>query len=222
MKKFALLFVFALSCIASQAHAERVMIPLEQYYYGSDRVMIRQELARAGYRSEDYMLRSVTVVAEGRGMLNLVVGNQVVDSKRLQLDGTRVPNGFRVTMMSYGDYNLNRGPWQIHFGPEANLLIHRMVVDMDYMGGGGRPPFPPPGRPAQRVYNVRLESFGGILNGSWEAPRNERIISMRVLKQHSNDACIQGRSFFATSYEASVARGCRATFEIVTVEDYRF
>jgi hypothetical protein len=205
--------LLALAAFSSSAHAERVQIRLDQNVRSEDRILLRQELARAGYDSRDYQLRSVSVVAEGAGQINLVIGNELIDSKRLQKDGYPVARGFRVDLTARRVRNMN-GPWQLHFGANANMKVRKLVIEIDYLGGGF------PGNPREIVYNVRLESLGnGILNGLWEAPRGERIVDMRLLRQHSNDSCVLGRSYNYSSYEATVARGCRATFEIVTVRE---
>jgi hypothetical protein len=215
MKLVSVLSFLAVAFHSLPAAAETVRIRLDQPVRGDDRILLRQELARQGYDSRDYDLQAVSVVAEGKGEISLVVGGDRVDSKRLRIDGVPTPNGgYRVNLVNRRGWNSD-GPWQLHFGPQAEMTIRRLVVELNRKGFDR--PFP---NPRETVYSVRLESFAnGFLNTRWEAPRGERIVGMSLVRQHSNDRCELGRSYDYSSYEASVSRGCRGTFEIRTVRD---
>lgn len=214
----ALLLAFSFN-----ASAERIVLQMQgQTLDAGAKVFLKREMQRAGYRPEDYRLQSVAVVATGRGQISLLMSQQEVDRKGLVRDGEEInPGVFRIQLLAQRGPQLQNGAWQLQSGPQAQINLRRIILNVipKHGGGGGRPPYDDD----YIVHNVTLHSLGNVVDMGWEAPRGQEIVDMRLIVEHSSDKChrngAQNYGFSRTS--AYATNKCRATFEILTVRDYR-
>ncbi len=185
---------------------QRLVLRLgDAHYRGQNTIRLKQEL-RNQYphlrlRGADLVrVRVVGKSRRGGGTAALHVGGIEVD--RAGLAGRPVDfhndqghTFSRVDLMNNYD---SRGAWQLKL--RGNNKIRRVVVIVRTRNGGG-------GGPIRS--SITCSSFGRqytTCNAGFQ------IRSIQVQQQHSNCACVQGRTFGISGSQIWVDRGCRATF----------
>lgn len=87
------------------------------------------------------------------------------------------------------------------------------TVAVRFRGGNNPnpPPRPPPGHPGDDY--VQLQCFSIIKPLITECKVEGRILSVRLVREHSSNDCEYGRTWYYSSDRISVTKGCKATFE---------
>lgn len=149
--------------------------------------------------------RLVAKSRQGQGTAQLVVGNWASYEQRVQgnpADYNR-PGPGTFDRIDFGnDSGDDRGVWQIHL--RGNIKTRKVVVVLDRGGGGG-------GGGGVRYQNIRCESTNNRPN---ECAVRGRVVSVRLLQQHSILACSADQTFGALQRSIWVRNGCRGTFEV--------
>jgi|GEM_PF-6488756 len=149
--------------------------------------------------------RLVAKSKNGNGSAALQVGNWTSNDKRV--NGNPADwNRSNANTFDQIDFNNNSGDdngvWQIDL--RGNIKTRKVIVVLDRNGGGGG---------GIRYHEIRCESNSPLIK---RCAANGRVISVRLIRQHSVLPCVANQSFGADSREIWVRNGCRGTFEVGT------
>lgn len=193
---------------------ERFQLHLNDAEYRGGQTIPLKQLLQQQYniRPNEYELVGVRLVAKsqhGQGTAALKVGNW--QSNAMRVYGN--PQDWnRPGPRTFSDLDFNNnsrrenGVWQILLN--GNIKVRKVVViaERNFGGGGG-------GGGGGRIENIRCDSINSQPN---QCQARGQIMSIRLLQQHSNSACVLGQSFGANGNYVVVNRGCRGTFEVRT------
>lgn len=196
---------------------ERFQLQLnDAEYIGAQSIPLKQLLKQQyNIRVEDYELVGVRLVAksrQGQGTAALKVGNWV--SNAIRVPGN--PQDYnRPGPRTFSDMDFDNGSrrengvWQIQL--QGNIKVRKIVViaERNFGGGGG-------GGGGGTIEQVRCES---IRNSPNRCQVRGQIQAIRLLQQHSMQACTLGQTFGAQGSVVWVTNGCRGTFEVRTLRN---
>jgi hypothetical protein len=174
---------------------------------GNATIAIKQLLQRQhNINPANFQLVGVRLTAKsqhGQATAQLQVGNWSSNAKRIQGNPT---DWNRPNKYDQIDFNNNSGDdngvWQIDL--RGNVKTRKVVVVLERNGNGG-------GGGGIHYKEVRCESNS---NQPKQCAVNGRVVSVRLLRQHSIFPCIANQSFGALERAVWVRNGCRGTFEV--------
>lgn len=211
IRKMAAALVGAILIAPSAFARENFTLQLnDQETNGSATLALRQLLQQQhNLNTNNYQLVGVRLVAksrQGQGSARLKVGNWESNDKRVlgnPQDFNRPGAGTFDQIDFANNAGNDNGVWQILL--QGNIKTRKVVVVLDRHGGGGG------GGGGIRYQEVRCDS---INNRPEQCPVRGRVMSIRLIRQHSLLPCIQNQSFGTLERAIWVRNGCRATFEV--------
>jgi hypothetical protein len=193
---------------AAQARENFTLQLNDQETNGNATLMLRQLLQQQhNINPGNFRLVGVRLVAksrQGQGSARLKVGNWESNDKRVNgnpLDFNRPGAGTFDQIDFSNSANNDNGAWQILL--HGNIKTRKVVVVLDRSGGGGGGGI--------RYQEVRCDSINNMAN---QCPVNGRVVSLRLLRQHSRLPCNLNQSFGALKRAIWVRNGCRGTFQV--------
>lgn len=204
MKKGLLALSVLFVTLVSQVTQAYVEARINQRVRGSASISLNRAMGLDRYQGYEIDSIQIRGRVDRRAMdLNMFYGREEIGRSYLQS-----PNGDSVNLYPRFGLVVRRGT-DLRLDVRGDGIIESVSVRFR-QGSGPQPPYPPPGYPDAYV---QVSCYSIIKPLITECKVDGRILSVRLVREHSSNDCEYGRTWFYDSSRISVTRGCRATFE---------
>lgn len=204
IKIIAIALTLASTVLASQASAY-VEARIGKRVRGAESISLTRVLGLDRWHGYEIDSIEINGRADRRTVdLNVFYGREEIGRSYLQS-----PYGENVPVYPRYRTVVRRGT-ELRLDARGEGLIDTVAVRFRN-GGGPNPPYPPPGHPGDTY--VQVQCFSIIKPLITECKVDGRILSVRLVREHSSNDCAYGRTWYYSSDRISVTKGCKATFE---------